>query len=46
MPHPSESRQKVLQLGQLNLQSTFPAAGTLREDIENQLRSIQNLARE
>ena len=46
MPHPGETGQKVLQLSQLNLQSTFPAAGALRKDIENQLRSIENLARE
>jgi hypothetical protein len=46
MPHSGESRQKVLQLSQLNLQSTFPAACALRKDIKNQLRSIENLARE
>src|SRR5207248_11687504 len=46
MPHPGETRQKILQLSQLNLQSTFAAAGALRKDIENQLRSIEYLARE
>ena len=46
MPHPGEPRQKILQLSQLNLQSTFPAAGALRKDVENQLRSIENLPRE
>src|SRR4029453_19679677 len=46
MPHSGESRQKVLQLSQLDLQSTFPAACSLRKDIKNQLRSIENLARE
>src|SRR5438552_17570222 len=46
MPHPGETRQKILQLSQLNLQSTFPAARALRKDIENQLRSIEYLARE
>src|SRR5436305_1071447 len=46
MPNPGETRQKILQLSQLNLQSTFAAAGALRKDIENQLRSIEYLARE
>jgi hypothetical protein len=46
MPHPGETRQKVLQLGKLDLQSTFPAARALCENIQDQLCSIENLARE
>ena len=46
MPHPSETRQKILQLRELDLQSAFPAARALRKNIENQLRSIEHLARE
>jgi hypothetical protein len=46
MPHPGEARQKILQLSQLNLQSTFPAPRALRKNIENQLGPIKNLARE
>ena len=46
MPHPSETRQKILQLRELNLQSAFPAARPLRKNVENQLRSIEHLARE
>jgi hypothetical protein len=46
MPHPSEARQKILQLRQLDLQSAFPAARALRKNIEDQLRSIEHLARE
>ena len=34
MPHPSESRQKVLQLCQLDLQPAFPATGALRKNFE------------
>ena len=45
MPHPGQAGQKVLQLCQFDLQSTFPAARTLRKDIEDQLCSIDNLAR-
>jgi hypothetical protein len=46
MPHPSQARQKILQLGKLDLQSAFPAAGPLRENIEDQLRPIEYLPRE
>jgi hypothetical protein len=35
IPHPSEARQKILQLRQLDLQSAFPAACPLRKNIEN-----------
>jgi hypothetical protein len=44
MPHPSESRQKILQLRELNLQSAFTAARPLRKNIQDQLRSIEHLA--
>src|SRR6266702_17202 len=46
MPHPGETRQKILQLRQLDLQSSFPAACSLSKDVEDQLCSIENLARE
>ena len=46
MPHPGETRQKILQLGQLDLQSALPAARALSKDIKNQLCSIDNLAGE
>src|SRR5262245_24305125 len=46
MPHPSEARQKILQLRELDLQAALPAACPLRKNIENQLRSIEHLARE
>tara|TARA_B100000579_G_scaffold286391_1_gene237366 strand:- start:15 stop:710 length:696 start_codon:yes stop_codon:yes gene_type:complete len=39
---PVESRQKIPQLRQLNLQLSFPGRCVLSEDIENQLRSINN----
>ena len=46
MPHSGEARQKILQLRQLNLQSAFPAARALRENIQDQLCSIEDFARE
>ena len=46
MPHPGKTRQQILQLGQLDLQPAFAAAGTLSENIENELRPIENFARE
>jgi hypothetical protein len=46
MPHSRQARQKILQLGQLDLQSAFPAASALRKNIEDQLRPIDNFARE
>jgi hypothetical protein len=46
MPHPSETRQKILQLRELDLQSSFTAARPLRKNVENQLRSIEHLPRE
>ena len=45
MPHPSKTRQKILQLGQFDLQAAFPAASALRENVEYQLRTIENFAR-
>ena len=44
MPHPSKTRQKILQLSQLDLQAAFTAASTLRENVEYQLRTIEDLA--
>src|ERR1043166_3445201 len=46
MPQSGEARQKVLQLRELDSQSAFPAARALRKNIENQLCSIEHLARE
>src|SRR5262249_51326590 len=46
MPHPSEARQKILQLRELDLQSAFTAARPLRKNVEDQLRSIEHLPRE
>src|SRR5215211_1151600 len=44
MPHPSETRQKILQLRKLDLQSAFPAACALGKNVEDQLRTIEHLA--
>src|SRR5450432_1058681 len=44
MPHARETREQILQLRELNLQAPFPAARALREDIENQLRAIENFS--
>src|SRR5699024_6161851 len=41
-PHAGEARQAVLQLGKLDLQSTFARLGTPSEHIENQCRAINN----
>src|SRR6266487_5882780 len=46
MPHASQSRQKILQLRELDLQPALAAAGALRENVENQLGAIKHLARE
>ncbi len=46
MPHPSETRQKVLQLCQLDLQSALPTTRALSKNVEDQLCSIEDLARE
>src|SRR5256885_6029463 len=46
IPHSRQARQQILQLRQLNLQTAFAAARALREDVENELGSIDYLARE
>src|SRR5204863_6177863 len=46
VPHSGEARQQILQLRKLDLQSAFPAARALRENIENQLCSVEDFARE
>ena len=46
VPHPRQPREQILQLRQLDLQSAFAAARALRENIEDQLRAIEHLARE
>src|SRR5882724_2959008 len=45
-PHASQARQKILQLRQLDLQTAFATARALGKNIENQLRAIEDLARE
>jgi hypothetical protein len=46
IPHPGKTRQKILQLSQLDLQAAFPALSALRKNVEYQLRTIENFARE
>src|SRR4051812_46212379 len=46
MPHPSQARQKILQLRQLDLQAALAAARPLRKNIKDQLRPIEYLARQ
>src|SRR5262249_4449339 len=41
-PRAHEARGQILQLRKLDLQLAFMAASTLREDIENQARAINN----
>src|SRR5437588_13131057 len=44
-PHSSEPRKQILQLRQLDLESPFAAARALRENVEDELRAIEDLAR-
>jgi hypothetical protein len=46
MPHASEAWQKILQLRELDLQSAFTAACSLRENVQDQLGSIEHLTGE
>src|SRR5260370_6534065 len=46
IPHPRQSRQQVLQLGQLDLQTAFATTRALRENIENELGAIEHFPRE
>src|SRR5436190_496519 len=46
MPQSSEARQEILQLRELDLQSAFPTSRPLRKNIQDQLRSVEDLARE
>jgi hypothetical protein len=39
-----QPREKILELGELDLPFAFTGAGPPREDIENQLRAIDDLA--
>jgi hypothetical protein len=39
-----QSRQEVLQLGELNLELAFTGSRTLREDVENQLGTVNHAA--
>src|SRR5205823_4512817 len=43
-PETSQSRQKMLQLGQLNLELAFAGASALRKDIKNEGRAVQDFA--
>src|SRR5207253_10673569 len=45
MPHPRQPWQQILQLRELDLEAAFATAGALGEDIEDQLRAIEHLAR-
>ena len=44
-PHAGQPREKILQLGQLDLQAPLAAAGAAGEDVEDELRAVENLAR-
>src|SRR5204863_9664311 len=44
-PHSSEPREQILQLRQLDLESSFAAARALRENIEDELGAIEHFAR-
>jgi hypothetical protein len=46
MPHTRQPWQKILQLRQLDLQPSFAAARPLRKNVEDQLGSIEDFARE
>ncbi len=41
---PGQPRQQIIQLRQLHLQLSFARAGAARENIQDQLRPVQNLA--
>ena len=41
-PHPSESRQHVAQLGELNLQLGFVRSGPRRKDVEDDLGAVHH----
>src|SRR5947207_10524879 len=45
IPHPGQSRQQILQLRQLNLQTAFAAPSALRENVENELGAIEHFTR-
>jgi hypothetical protein len=44
-PHAGEAREKVLQLRQLDLETALARAGALCEDVQNQLGTVEHLAR-
>src|SRR2546423_3606791 len=44
MPHSGQPRQKILQLGELDLETAFTAARALRKNIEDQLSAIEHFA--
>ncbi len=43
-PHSGETRQKILQLRKLDLEAALTSSRTSRENIENQLGAVQDLA--
>ena len=45
-PPSGETRELVLELGEFHLQLAFAGPGVAREDIEDQLRSIDHVARQ
>src|SRR6266496_2272074 len=45
VPHSRYSRQKILQLRQFDLQPALPTPRALRENIENELGAVEDLAR-
>ena len=42
LPHPPHAREVVFQLGELDLQLPLGALGMLREDVEDQLRAVDD----
>ena len=45
-PHPGQSGQEVLQLGELDLEPPLSTTRTLCENIQNELSAIEHFARE
>jgi hypothetical protein len=46
LPHPSHAREVVLELGELDLELALGATGMLGEDVEDQLRAVDDARRE
>ena len=43
-PHPGKTRKKILQLSELNLKTAFPGPRATGENIEDELRAVQDLS--